>query len=160
MIILYRWQLDRKNSWLTKIQSRFNSLSIYIYSQVTKSVWFIFTFLHKTPIFFLFYISMSNGNNNTLVLFDNITAQDLLSKAKVWMIILINENTRLFVDIYFLFTPSEEKKNLSVMYRRKREGNERKWDRFNWRIDCTSITTFFRILLTLYTKYNEIVTEV
>ncbi len=26
---------------------------------------------------------MSNGNNNTLVLFDNIAAQDLLSKAKV-----------------------------------------------------------------------------
>jgi hypothetical protein len=28
---------------------------------------------------------MSNGNSNTLVLLDNIAAQDLLSKAKVWI---------------------------------------------------------------------------
>ncbi len=35
---------------------------------------------------------MSNGNNNTLVLFDSITAQDLLSKAKVCIIVFFYQS--------------------------------------------------------------------
>lgn len=50
---------------------------------------------------------MNNGNNNTLVLLDNIAAQDLLSKAKVWMIILV------FIEI----RTRRKKKNLLVVNR-------------------------------------------
>ncbi len=56
---------------------------------------------------------MSNGNNNTLVLFDNIAAQDLLSKAKVWMIIIVR--------ILFILSEEKKKRNLSIV---KREENE------------------------------------
>ena len=56
---------------------------------------------------------MSVGSNNTLVLFDNLAAQDLLSKAKVClilffcqMLILIRHDTQSFVDVPLLSTRS------------------------------------------------------